>query len=971
MPATPRVLLTLAAIAALAGCDQARQARDPGQASGASRCTRCHGDQDRIASELLRAAPPASVAGATAVTDRGVGAHQAHLNGKAVSLGVACHECHAEPGARHPTGAVEFAFSTAGNMAPRTAWDKASLTCATSYCHDPLGAGLKSPAWISTGGAACGSCHALPPSKETGHPEVSSALTGCAACHPATMKPDGTLDVAGGKHVNGKVDALGHGDYTSPAVHGPKALDFLGGISGAQDCAACHGADLGGGFGPSCTACHATNGWTGWRTNCSFCHGARNATVKAGYDVAAHPTWAAPPDGVAQRLGAAADPARIGAHQVHLSDGSLTKAFACSTCHAVPADTGHLRGAAARANVVLSGSGQRSLPASLGTYDQASGTCATSCHGPTGSPAWSSTGSAACGTCHALPPATSTGHPAVTGGPTACALCHPQTVKPDGTIDVAGGAHVNGKVEVTTHGDYTSPAVHGPKALDFLGGTAGALQCTSCHGSDFGGGFGPSCNACHTAVGWTGWRTNCSFCHGQATAAAKAGYALAAHPTWSAPPDDVAQRLGAASSPARTGAHQAHLTGTTSGGLAFAQPFGCATCHAVPADIQHVRGSTARAAVALAGAGQAKLPASLGSYDQASGTCTTYCHGASPSPAWSATGLACGACHALPPATSTGHPAVGGTGTARCAGCHPDTVNADGSINAAGGKHLNGTVDGGGHSDYSAPATHGPLFFAFLRGATDALHCNTCHGADYGGAGGPSCTACHAAVGWTGWRTNCSFCHGARTAASKAGYNVIANPGWSAPPDALAQRLGGAADPSRTGAHQAHLAGLSGGNVVSAPIECVACHPVPADEAHAGGPGRAILALKGTGSLPASLGSYDRTAGTCATYCHGSTLSGGTATTPPWTGGPVGCASCHGYPPATGQHDFHINTVGAWCADCHAATVSFPAGVGDPGQALPSHVDGKVEVQFFTPGTTWDGANCTSACHGGDTYSWQ
>jgi predicted CxxxxCH...CXXCH cytochrome family protein len=273
------------------------------------------------------------------------------------------------------------------------------------------------------------------------------------------------------------------------------------------------------------------------------------------------------------------------------------------------------------------------------------------------------------------------------------------------------------------HPNYSLQSLHGPAYLEFLGGRPGARQCSNaaCHGPTLNGaGIAPSCHTCHASAGWTGWQTNCSFCHGARNAQTMAGYASSAHPTWAAPPDAVAQRLDPARAavPSRTGAHQAHLAGATAAGLSFAAPFACATCHTVPTDLGHVDGADQRAVVTLSGAGQASLAASLGTYDPVSGTCSTYCHGASPSPAWSATGLVCGSCHAVPPAPSTGHPDVGPS-LGSCVGCHPGSVLADGTIDLAGGKHLDGTVEASGGG-----------------GGAHPLHLN----------GGLACTVCHRTV---------------------------------------------------------------------------------------------------------------------------------------------------------------------------------------------------------------------------------
>ena len=99
-------------------------------------------------------------------------------------------------------------------------------------------------------------------------------------------------------------------------------------------------------------------------------------------------------------------------------------------------------------------------------FDAASGTCAsTYCHGATlppggtvRTPSWTGGPSqAACGTCHGAPP--------LDHGPgaTRCDLCHPGTVLPGGGIDLNGGMHVNGRIDVQRyHPDgWFSPTVHG------------------------------------------------------------------------------------------------------------------------------------------------------------------------------------------------------------------------------------------------------------------------------------------------------------------------------------------------------------------------------------------------------------------------------------------------------------------------------------------------------------------------------
>ena len=435
--------------------------------------------------------------------------------------------------------------------------------------------------------------------------------------------------------------------------------------------------------------------------------------------------------------------------------------------------------------MALSGAGQAGLPASLGSYDPTSGNCTTYCHGSSlngGSilaPRWSITDGtqAACGACHGVPPVGG-GHPFVSSALTGCAVCHPDTMNANGTLNVAGGRHVDGVIQASGgHGDYAAPSVHAPRFFDFISGAPGALQCTTCHGADYGTpvtAAGDSCNTCHQKAGWTGWTSNCSFCHGVRSAGSQAGYAFATHPGWAAPPDDLSGRLGGANLPARTGAHQAHLNGATTAGVSFALPFSCGTCHAVPTDLGHISGASARATVSLAGAGQASLPPSLGTYNATTGTCATYCHGSTASPAWATTGVVCGSCHALPPATSTGHPSA--SGLTSCATCHVDTMNPDGTLNVAGGKHVNGSDRRDGPREPSRWRPSTVRWSSITSAASPARStARTCHGASYGAvitASGDSCNTCHQKAGWTGWSTNCSFCHGTRSTQSKAGYSV-------------------------------------------------------------------------------------------------------------------------------------------------------------------------------------------------------
>jgi predicted CxxxxCH...CXXCH cytochrome family protein len=91
---------------------------------------------------------------------------------------------------------------------------------------------------------------------------------------------------------------------------------------------------------------------------------------------------------------------------------------------------------------------------------------------------------------------------------------------------------------------------------------------------------------------------------------------------------------------------------------------------------------------------------------------------------------------------------------------------------------------------------------------------------------------------------------------------------------------------------------------------------------------------------------------TCSVYCHGSTLSGGTATPPTWTttdGSQKACGACHGVTPATapvtGSHTRHAKDNAIACATCHGAHDNR------------DHVNGSVEWNFTAlGGGTYKGA---------------
>ncbi|HET9751960.1 MAG TPA: CxxxxCH/CxxCH domain-containing protein, partial [Myxococcales bacterium] len=98
-------------------------------------------------------------------------------------------------------------------------------------------------------------------------------------------------------------------------------------------------------------------------------------------------------------------------------------------------------------------------------------------------------------------------------------------------------------------------------------------------------------------------------------------------------------------------------------------------------------------------------------WDRATATCTNYCHGGGGQmnndvnfrlrkPVWTlgSSQAFCGSCHGVPPSTPA-HAGVSPFDFGKCAGCHANTVTANGTIIVTGppgartSAHINGVID--------------------------------------------------------------------------------------------------------------------------------------------------------------------------------------------------------------------------------------------------------------------------------------
>lgn len=177
---------------------------------------------------------------------------------------------------------------------------------------------------------------------------------------------------------------------------------------------------------------------------------------------------------------------------------------------------------------------------------------------------------------------------------------------------------------------------------------------------------------------------------------------------------------------------------------------------------------------------------------------------------------------------------------------------------------------------------------------------------------------------------SCQSCHGSETSA--------------APPNALGG-LDQVADRG-VGAHTAHLEG----NRLGIQVACDECHLVPTAvdaEGHIDTPWPAELVWGPLSKTDGTTVTWNEDLSCSGSYCHGSTLSGGSNTTPVWTDpdpSQTACGACHGNPPPA-PHPDNPN-----CGACHETARN--------GLDPALHIDGVLQVDGGGSGDACDD------CHG-------
>lgn len=289
--------------------------------------------------------------------------------------------------------------------------------------------------------------------------------------------------------------------------------------------------------------------------------------------------------------------------------------------------------------------------------------------------------------------------------------------------------------------------------------------------------------------------------------------------------------------------------------------------------------------------------------------------------------------------------AAGWRRTLVCEDCHrvPATIEEPGHIDPSPAELTWGAVANAGNVSSSF---NGQTCTTYCHGTTLAggaittpdwmngpqVTCDQCHGfpppPPHPADGNYRCPACHLEVfsepekhinGQLDLKLGCSSCHG--------------DPTSPAPPQ---DTLGNTSTALRTvGAHRSHL----GASTWHAEVTCDDCHTVPTrydDPGHID-PSPAELHW---GSLASARGGNPSWNGaTCANYCHGQTIPGGTNKAPAWTsvnGTQAACGTCHSLPPAA-PHPQNPN-----CAVCHSAVINASGAIIDPSL----HVNGTVEAQM-------------------------
>lgn len=197
------VLVTVHAIAVI-------DLEDAGATGG---CTTCHGS-------AISSAPPKDLAGNTARTARGVGAHQEQLGTSTWHREIACSSCHTvpttadAPGHRDGDDVAELTFDS---LNPAGVYTSSTTTCSSQYCHGNGRASNGTISWLAAGPLACAACHATNGTGMSGdhRRHIVEENMRCSQCHGDVVDANmGVINAA--LHVNGAREVkMAQGTYNA------------------------------------------------------------------------------------------------------------------------------------------------------------------------------------------------------------------------------------------------------------------------------------------------------------------------------------------------------------------------------------------------------------------------------------------------------------------------------------------------------------------------------------------------------------------------------------------------------------------------------------------------------------------------------------------------------------------------------------------------------------------------------------
>ena len=201
--------------------------------NGPENCTTCHGSKTSNA-------PPKDLNGNYSTSERGVGAHQAHLKENSFGRVVSCTECHVIPGTVYTPGHIDsdnraevimsndltilanlvtndpstiYYDSTQITYSPNPEYNLEALTCSNTYCHGYFKNGNldNKPVWNNSSTAACGTCHGdetspLPKTNSQGGSHINNP--NCYICHSDVVDADLKI-INPSKHIDGLLNLFG------------------------------------------------------------------------------------------------------------------------------------------------------------------------------------------------------------------------------------------------------------------------------------------------------------------------------------------------------------------------------------------------------------------------------------------------------------------------------------------------------------------------------------------------------------------------------------------------------------------------------------------------------------------------------------------------------------------------------------------------------------------------------------------